>query len=153
MKTAFFATCGAALMLALAGCQDEAPGNVGGTGAGTDESASGNVLAGEATASLSAAARAAASDEGPLPHKLPLYPGARDIIAQTDGQVVRFASDDAPETIAAFYGEAMKARFGDATVTGMAGFYTASMLKPGGPQMQIVARTENGRTVVSIGSN
>lgn len=101
---------------------------------------------------LSASTLAAAKTSGLLPKDLPLYPGATDVEKQTDGQVVRFRTTADPKDVAKFYGEAMEAKLGNATVTGTAGFYTASHFNPSEPPpMQIVARTEDGSTLVRVG--
>ena len=145
--------CSAAAALMLTACgSDDAGSQI--AASADDGSSSEEDFAGEIDAELSPEAKAAARGSGPLPEELPLYPGATDVIKQTDGQVTRFTTRDAPEMVAAFYGTAMKAKFGEATVTGMSGWYTASYFNPGAArQIQIVARSENGATTVSVGAS
>lgn len=94
------------------------------------------------------------STAGTLPQNLPLYPGARDIVTKPNGKITQFVVDAPPEDIARFYGDAMKEKLGDSTVTGAGDFYAASFLAPSGPeQIQIICRGQGGETLVNIGGS
>ncbi|MFL9841830.1 hypothetical protein ABS767_12720 [Sphingomonas sp. ST-64] len=123
----------------------------GGTGGAAED---GPANSGEATEASSTNAVATAASGGTLPQSLPLYPGARDIVTSPEGRITRFVVDARPETVAAFYGKALKEKLGDATVTGGGNFYAASYLDPSGPeQVQLICRGQGDATVVDVGGS
>ena len=106
------------------------------------------------TGSISAQSVDSRGAEGKLPQDLPLYAGARDLVTKPNGKITQFVVDAEPETVAKFYGRALKEKLGDSTVTGGGNFYAASFLSPSGPeQIQIICRGQGSETVVNVGGS